>query len=97
MLAHPGVMTMEAKAVENETAGKRPRPYAPIQAPAVEPILVTVRAAAGALGISDRTLWRLVLEGHLPSVKILGRRMVSVDDLKAYVARQRETPATAAA
>jgi excisionase family DNA binding protein len=51
--------------------------------------LASMQSAAAALGISAKTLWRILRAGDLPCVKLGGRTMVSVADLDAYVARQR--------
>jgi excisionase family DNA binding protein len=46
-------------------------------------------AAAAAMGISTKTLYRLLRAGKLPCVRIGGRTMISVADLDAFIARQR--------
>jgi excisionase family DNA binding protein len=51
--------------------------------------LASMQSAAAALGISTKTLWRILRVGDLPCVKLGGRAMISVVDLDAYVARQR--------
>lgn len=52
-------------------------------------LLLPLEDAAGALGVSERTVKRLVAEGDLPSVKVERRRLVHVDDLTAYADRLR--------
>jgi excisionase family DNA binding protein len=58
----------------------------------VEPILITPEQAARALGIGRSTLYELLkgdegdpTEPRLVSVKIRGRRLVPVVELRAYV------------
>jgi predicted DNA-binding transcriptional regulator AlpA len=51
--------------------------------------LASMQSTAAALGISTKTLWRILRVGDLPCVKLGGRTMISVGDLDAYVARQR--------
>jgi excisionase family DNA binding protein len=51
--------------------------------------LASVPAAAAALGVSTKTVWRILRAGKLPCVRIGGRTMVAVADLDAFIARQR--------
>ena len=51
--------------------------------------LASIPAAATSLGVSARTLWRILRDGELPCVRIGGRTMVSVADLDAFIAQQR--------
>jgi excisionase family DNA binding protein len=52
-------------------------------------VLLTVREAATALAISERTLWELTHRGGLPCVRI-GRSVRYVQaDLDAWIAAQR--------
>ena len=51
--------------------------------------LASVPAAAAALGVSARNLWRIMSEGQLPCVRIGGRTMIAVADLDAFIAQQR--------
>jgi excisionase family DNA binding protein len=46
-------------------------------------------AVAEALGVSPKTVWRLLRDGKLPCVRIGGRTMISVADVDAFVAAQR--------
>lgn len=50
----------------------------------VEPLL-TYRGAAAVLGVTDRTVWKLVDQGDLPAVRF--GRSVRIDpaDLRAFV------------
>lgn len=52
-----------------------------------EPALVTVAQAAEWLGISEKQAYRLVYDGHLPSVYIKTSRRVRRTDLEAFIQR----------
>lgn len=52
-------------------------------------LLLPLEDAAGALGVSESMVKRLVAGGDLPSVKVERRRLVHVDDLTAYAERLR--------
>lgn len=49
---------------------------------------LSIPEAARALSVGRSTLYRL-LEGELPSVRIRGRRLISVADLQEYVEKLR--------
>lgn len=51
--------------------------------------LMTVPGAADHLGVSVRTLRRLIERGDLPSVRVGRSRRVDPEDLEAYIARQK--------
>lgn len=51
----------------------------------VEPRLCTVRAAAEALAVSDRTVRKFIQDGSLRSVKVGGRRLVPTSALDEFV------------
>ncbi|MCU1580046.1 MAG: Helix-turn-helix domain [Rhodoglobus sp.] len=53
------------------------------------PLLHNVLDAADRLGISKWTLYELMHQGLLPSVKIQSRRFIADVDLEAYVERLR--------
>jgi DNA binding domain, excisionase family len=53
--------------------------------PAIAPLGVSVKDAAKALSISERTLWQLTKDGKIPSVRAGKRVVYSVDALKAFV------------
>jgi len=54
--------------------------------------LITLLEAAGLLGISKSTLWRIIRGGELPVVKIAERSTrIKRSDLDAYVMRRYET------
>ena len=51
--------------------------------------LIAVDAAADFLGVSRATVERLARRGELPIVKVAGATRYDVEDLDAYVARNR--------
>ncbi|PZE73448.1 transcriptional regulator [Curtobacterium sp. MCBD17_019] len=51
----------------------------------MEPLLLTPAEAAKALGIGRSTLYALLADGTLPSVKIGAARRVRSSDLRRYV------------
>ena len=54
-------------------------------------LLLTVREAAAALSVSERTLWGLTApRGDLPCVRVGARVLYSVDTLRAWVAKRQE-------
>jgi excisionase family DNA binding protein len=55
------------------------------------PLLVDKREAARLLGVSAGTVDNMRTRGALPSVRIGARRLYSLDDLRDYITRQRET------
>ncbi len=57
--------------------------------PAPEPLALDLTEAARRIGISARTLTRLVARGELHSFKIARRRLVALDDLRDFIAKQR--------
>lgn len=61
-------------------------PTLPAAPPALEPRLVSIRDAAAALGISDRSMTTLLDEQLIASVKIGARRLVVVPSLDDYIA-----------
>jgi len=54
-----------------------------------QPLLLNVLDAANRLGISKWTIYELMHQGLLPSVKIQSRRFIALDDLEAFVERLR--------
>jgi excisionase family DNA binding protein len=63
----------------------------------MEPLLVSMWStkadkptAAKVLGCDRNKIKELVYSGELPSIKFGGRRVIAVDDLKAYVNRLRD-------
>jgi len=55
-----------------------------------EPILLNTRQTAKLLNISERTVFTLIKEGKLPSVKIGRCLRFSVADLEAFITQARE-------
>lgn len=51
----------------------------------MEPLLLTPAQAASALGIGRSSLYELLAEGAIPSVKIGSSRRVRTADLRAYI------------
>jgi len=54
----------------------------------VEPLAYSIRQCAAAIGVSERQIYVLAARDGLPTVKIGGRRLVRVDDLKKWLAAQ---------
>lgn len=50
------------------------------------PLLLTVKATAALIGISERRTWHLIETGRLPSYKVGGRRYVPRMAALSYVA-----------
>lgn len=57
------------------------------------PQLIPIALAASAIGRSPRTLRRYILDGALPAVRLKGRLLVHVEELRAFVARHQLPPA----
>jgi excisionase family DNA binding protein len=59
------------------------------QGPTPEPLrlLLTPKEAANALGISDRQLWQLTKDGHVPAVYIGRGKRYDPRDLVTYIDR----------
>ena len=57
------------------------------------PILLTIKEAAAALRISEKTLYSISTpRGSLRAVRIHGRVLYSPSDLEAYIEEQKGTP-----
>ena len=54
------------------------------------PLLLSVRDAAIALSISERTLFSLTKSGEIPRLKIGAKVLYSVDDLRQWIDGRRE-------
>jgi excisionase family DNA binding protein len=54
----------------------------------VEPLALSVRQAAAAVSVSERQIYILAERDGLPTVKIGGRRLVRVADLRAWLEAQ---------
>jgi excisionase family DNA binding protein len=60
-------------------------------------LLLTAREAAGALSVSERTLWELTASGELPVLRLPGRGKAralryDVADLRAWIDRLKAGP-----
>ena len=51
-------------------------------------LALTIPEAANAIGVSPRQIYNLARDAGLPTVKILGRRLVRCADLEAWMAEQ---------
>jgi excisionase family DNA binding protein len=60
--------------------------------PSVEPLL-TKKATAGLLGVSLRTVERLVVAGELPVVKLGNLVRIDPRDLREYIDKNKGRPA----
>lgn len=60
----------------------------------IEPLLLTAREVAKSLAVSPRTVWALTASGALACVRIGRAVRYDVEDLRAFVARQKEMSAT---
>jgi excisionase family DNA binding protein len=58
--------------------------------PQIEPITVGALAASKLLGLSERSIAELVSRDEIPSIKLGGRRLFSVEALKAWIAAKVE-------
>jgi len=54
----------------------------------VEPLAYSIRQCAAAIGVSERQIYVLAERDGLPTIKIGGRRLVRVADLRAWLAAQ---------
>lgn len=53
-------------------------------------ISITASDAVKATGLGKTTMWQLLRSGELPSVKVCGRRLIMVEDLKKFLLKHRE-------
>jgi excisionase family DNA binding protein len=51
-------------------------------------LCLTVQEAAARIGVSDRQVYNLAREAGLPTIKLMGRRLVRAADLDAWIAAQ---------
>ena len=56
--------------------------------PPVDPLALSIPQAASALSVSERQIYVLAARDSLPTIKIGGRRLVRVADLKKWLAAQ---------
>ncbi|NLZ05581.1 MAG: helix-turn-helix domain-containing protein [Phycisphaerae bacterium] len=62
--------------------------YKPIADPAPEPLLVNAKQAGRMLSVCERTIFNLVGRGELRPIRIGKSIRFSIEDLKAWIARQ---------
>ena len=62
----------------------------PIQAGGPEKLAYQVNEAARASGLSRTTLYELIKNGQLKTIKAAGRRLILRSDLQAYLASCRD-------
>lgn len=53
----------------------------------LEPLAVSVPEAGRLLGVSERQAWHLVKQNAIPTVRLGGRRVVAVAELRAILDR----------
>jgi excisionase family DNA binding protein len=58
----------------------------------VPPILLSLKDAARALAVSDRSLWEWTKAGKVPHIRLGRRVLYSPDDLRRWVEGQRQGP-----
>ena len=51
----------------------------------VEPLALSVRQCAAALSVSERQVYVLAARDGLPTIRLGGRRLIRVDDLRAWL------------
>jgi excisionase family DNA binding protein len=78
------VQSSEDGAHKRRWPGKGPAPETPI-----DRRLASMPAVAEALGVSPKTVWRLLRDGKMPCVRMGGRTMIAVSDVDAFVAAKR--------
>jgi excisionase family DNA binding protein len=61
----------------------------------LEPLAVTAKDAARMLGISERSLFELKATGKLPFVRVGCKINYAVEDLKAYLNKNRQVKQSA--
>mgnify|MGYP001804285617 CR=1 FL=1 len=52
----------------------------------MEPSLISVNDASVALGVSVRTIWRMIAAGELSKTKVRSRSLIPLMDVKAIAA-----------
>jgi excisionase family DNA binding protein len=52
-------------------------------------LLLTPREAAAALALCEKSLFNLTRRGELPAVRIGSAKRYSIEDIRAYIERQR--------
>lgn len=64
--------------------------------PTPEPLLVSERAAAVALGVSARSVFNMIERGDVAAVRIGKRKLVTVASIRAFIERAGTTEGGAA-
>lgn len=54
----------------------------------VQPLALGLRDAGKAMSLSERTVWGLIKEGRLRSVRIGVKHLVAVDEIRAFLTRE---------
>jgi len=52
----------------------------------IEPIALTVNKAAETIGLSRATIYNLIARGDLRDIKVAGRRLILMEDLRGLIA-----------
>jgi excisionase family DNA binding protein len=63
---------------------------------AAKPLLITVRQAAAALAVSERTIYNLLYSGQIDSVRVGTARRILAESLAAFVNGLPRVPGEAA-
>ena len=66
------------------------RPAAP-EAPAVPRLALTVPEAAAAVGVSPRLVWGALSAGELRGIRLGRRRIILIEDLRAWLSSRVES------
>lgn len=88
----PASLDALARSLAARSGQARPGSAPPVTLPDPDPVaLLPLPAASRMLAVSERTLRRLVADGHIPVVRIAGSTRIDADDLAAYIDQQKET------
>jgi excisionase family DNA binding protein len=90
----------EAKADRRDRCSRRslaeeiaPPPLPPRPAPA-DKLTYTLKEACVALGLGKSTLYKLIGDGRLPTIRVGGRRLIETRALEGFLAAARSGPLT---
>lgn len=50
-----------------------------------EHLAYSIKEAAAAISLSERTIWQMIKRGELPTVKVGGRTLIPADRLRALI------------
>ena len=56
----------------------------------IEPISVSINEASAMIGIGRVTIYKLINEGELPSLKVGDRRLILVKEIRKFLDRKAE-------